>query len=212
MNGASFDGKHSFTDYGLYMAPKTIPLPDPKTNTVSVEGSDGQLDLSTVLTDGDVKFKNRTLELSFHAIGDGWRTKLDAFAAAVHGQRMQVVFDDDTAHYFYGRVTVDDVDDQKAYGTIKVKVDADPYRYEVAETTVSKAVSGSGTASLPNTRMWVVPSITSTGSIQLTYGGTVYQLAAGTQTVPDLVLKPGTTSVALTGTATVTFAYRKGVL
>lgn len=65
MIGVMFGNKHSYRDFGLILSSKTIPLPKPKTDLINVPGADGSIDLSTVLTDGDVKYENRSITCKF---------------------------------------------------------------------------------------------------------------------------------------------------
>ena len=69
---------------------------------------------------------------------------------------------------------------------------------------------------LTNTRMPVVPSITVSAEMTLTFTiagvGYTINLAAGSHIVPSLVLTDGETKIDITGTGSITFTYRKGAL
>ena len=69
---------------------------------------------------------------------------------------------------------------------------------------------------LTNTRMPVVPTITVSAEMTLTFTivGKDYSvtLPAGTHTIPSLVLMEGDTKIEIFGTGRVTFTYRKGTL
>lgn len=65
MNTVEFDERDSFKDFGFFLGNKTIALPELQTNIIEVPGMDGQLDLSTVLTGGKMKYKNRQIQLEF---------------------------------------------------------------------------------------------------------------------------------------------------
>ena len=60
IQGVTFGIKHSYEDFGLILSSKEIGLPTPKTESVSVIGRNGDLDLSD-----DVKFENRKLSFTF---------------------------------------------------------------------------------------------------------------------------------------------------
>ena len=60
MNGVKFGDKHTFDDWGLVLTEKSLGLPEPKTSGVEIEGADGELDTSEVLS-GEIKFSNRQL-------------------------------------------------------------------------------------------------------------------------------------------------------
>ena len=69
---------------------------------------------------------------------------------------------------------------------------------------------------LTNTRTPVVPSITVSAEMTLTFTikGKDYNvtLPAGTHTIPGLVLFEGDIEIGITGTGSATFTYRKGAL
>lgn len=148
MNGVTIDGLHSLEDYGVYLQPKSIPVPQAKITTVSIQGSDGEIDLSTALTDGNMRFENREFELGFIAIGFGEELNetLSRFMAAVHGKTHEFTFDDDAEHYYRGRWEVTDREDEKGYSVLTVAVSAEPYRYDVDLTTITKYVPPYGSA------------------------------------------------------------------
>lgn len=92
--------------------------------------------------------------------------------------------------------------------------DGDAFLFHVAESTV--IVSGSGTATLSNDFMPVVPVITTTAETTLRWpfdgesiGKTV---SAGTWEIPELELRHGDNSVSVTGEGITTFTYREGRL
>lgn len=212
MIGIKFGTKHSYDDFGLILSSKSLPFPSPKTSKVDIKGADGSIDLSTVLTDGNVKYENRKLTFVFTAIGS-WQTLTDTFAAYVHGQRMDIILDADTEHYFTGRVDVSSVKEKNpAVAEITVTVDAEPWRYDVNLTTVPSVVETTETLIITNTRRWVVPTITVSAPIQLTYEGVVYALQTGTSIIPAVILKEGNNALTFTGAANVSVAFRKAVL
>ena len=92
--------------------------------------------------------------------------------------------------------------------------DGDSFLYHVTESTV--IVSGSGTSTLMNDFMPVVPVITATAETTLRWtvdgesiGKTV---SAGTWEIPELELRHGNNTVSVTGEGITTFTYREGRL
>ena len=67
-------------------------------------------------------------------------------------------------------------------------------------------------AVLSNSRMPVMPEVTVSGDITLTYEGVGYHMEDGVYRVPELTLYEGRSRIGLTGRGTVKFAYRKGRL
>ena len=102
MRGVSFGKYHTFKDWGLIMTEKSCPIPAPKTNYISVDGRDGDIDLTTSLTD-EVKYNNRKCTFSFYTSNDNLLKRDELFQEikhALHSQKIQII-DDDEPNYFY---------------------------------------------------------------------------------------------------------------
>ena len=126
---------------------------------------------------------------------------------------VHVTFDEDLGHYYVGRASISEPQRVATAGQMSVIVDAEPFRYETTEYTVTltgaaSAVSGT----VENLRMPVSPTITVPSDCQLFHGGKIYELEAGTQTVPGLVLHDGDNTVSGTGANRISFRFRRGCL
>lgn len=119
---------------GLQLMGVQIGLPDVKTQTVSVPGADGELDLTDALT-GEPVFGNRTIKLK---LGFCPRGPFDfyAFAAAVHGQRRKLELDGRDGYYI-GRCMVGTPDTSQDRTIFDLTINADPYRLEPDETSIA---------------------------------------------------------------------------
>lgn len=213
MKGVKFGGLHSYYEWGLILSSKDIKAPKPKTKEIEVEGSDGFLDYTEYF--GGVKYENRQLSFNFskmNIVPDGFLALFSVVQNALHGQKMQVILDDDPAHYYYGRVLVNEWKSNKRVGEIVIEVDAEPYKYKVAETMISQDVTGAAEIVLTNSKMPVVPEITTTAAMTIAFDGFTAAVQAGTFRLPELQLKEGQNRVSVTGTGTISFAYREGSL
>ena len=198
--------------YGLIVAPYEIPMPLPRTDYVEIPGKDGSLDLSEAF--GRVLYSDRVIPITLYAVG-AYDANVSAFVNTVHGKRKQITFSKDPTYYYNGRVSVVSFTKQDGYCEIGLEITAEPYKLEQTETSVSR--SKNGTVTLKNGRMPVVPTITNTqeATITFTYNGASVQatLAAGTHTVPTLVLGENETkSVTVASTGKTTFKFRKGAI
>ena len=213
MSDIRFGTKWARADYGLIVAPYVIPMPEPQMNFVEIPGRDGALDLSEAF--GTVRYADRIIPLTLYARAP-FDATVSAFAADVHGRRMNVIFDREPTFYYDARVTLEDVERHAGYCELSIKCRAKPYKMEHFETTITVLPTGSVTATLTNTRMPVVPMISVSAEMTLafTIGLIDYTvtLLAGTHVVPSLVLSEGDTEVEITGTGSITFTYRKGAL
>lgn len=213
MSDIRFGTKWAHADYGLIVAPYAIPMPEPQTSFVEIPGRDGALDLSEAF--GTVRYADRIISLTLYA-----RAPFDAlvstFAADVHGRRMNVILDRDPTFYYDARITVEDVERHAGYCELSLECRARPYKLEHFETAITVLPSGSATVTLTNTRMPVVPTITVSAEMTLTFTllgkDYIVNLSVGTHIIPSLVLLEGDTAIEITGTGRITFTYRKGAL
>lgn len=124
----TINGKRNM-DWGLDFLGKTISAPEIKKNTVDIPLRDGIIDLTEDM-DGIVRYKNRTIEMRFEIRAkriDWPHLQMELFNA-YHGQRVEVIFDDDSDHYWTGRASVSAIEDHTSTAGIKVIVDAEPFR------------------------------------------------------------------------------------
>ena len=215
-----FDGKDTYTEYGLLLAGKSISLPEVRTNMIDVPGRDGLIDASEVLA-GEVTYKNRTIKLKLIGVdtlsGKKWPATISDFCNKVHGKRVKVTFPEDTTHYYSGRCSVGQVELVKMMQAIPVTVDCDPWKYKNAKTTVSR--SDLSTAykqlSLPNERRPVIPTITVAQDTTLLWGSSTINISAGDHIMPAIRLAAGSNTLkakVASGTGSITVTYQEASL
>lgn len=213
MKGIKFDNFHSFTEWGLILSEKDIKSPKPKTKEVDIAGGDGVLDYTEYF--GGVKYENRQLSFKFakmNIVPDEFLALFSVVQNALHGKKMKAVFDDDLDHYYIGRVLVNEWKANKRIGEITIEVDAEPYKYSMTETVVTQAISGTQSILLTNSKMPVVPTITTTAAMTIAFGGYSVAVQAGTFRIPELQLAEGQNAVTVSGEGSITFRYRQGSL
>lgn len=189
-----------------------------RTQFVEVPGRDGELDLSTALTDGAPRYGNRTLTATLER-SDGTRMEReDAINTMVNwldGWRMDVRLPDDDTHYLTGRVHVEKLYSDMAHAAVSVTVICDPWRYNNHETVLTMAAGADVLpVRLPNTgRKTVVPLIQITGgTINLVAGSYSWALGAGTYQLPDLIVPQGGLDITYSGSGELRVSYREAVL
>lgn len=214
MKGIKFGNYHSYNDFSLILSSKTIGTPSPKTEEIDIPGGDGVLDLTEFF--GEVKYSNRELSFEFSTMvpQDEFMDLFTRVQNALHGQKMQIVLDDDAEWYYIGRITVSEWKAEKSIGKLTIDCDCEPYKYRLADTTLTRAVNNATTQiTLTNSgRKRVVPLITTDAEMKIAFTGYSGTFSAGTFTIPELVLHEGKTIVKVTGTGNISFAYREGVL
>ena len=216
MRGVQFDEYHTAEDWDLILNSKKIDPPTPKHITVSVDGRDGDLDLSDVLT-GEVKYENREISFTF-LLCEGsqvWREeRITEIINYIHGKKLMITEPDDPDHYFIGRCSVSDIHNDKAYASFSVSANCEPYRYFNGE--INRIINPTATPVdivLTNTgRKTLTPTIIVSESVNLTINNVSVALSAGTYKLTELLLRTGNTIVTVKGSGTVTFNYREAVL
>jgi len=193
MIGFTINGKHSYSDYGMILQnPRQITPPIPKTHYVTVPGRSGQLDLTEALT-GRVEYESRTLRLELGGMKSDWLSFFTKFLNEVHGKEVQIIFDNDSTHYFLGRTLVLDQFEKVArLGLFTMEVLCEPYRYDVIPYTYTGTVTSQTTVTIPKSMMPVLPEITCTietgNTLSVKNGGKTYTLKNGVQRIRELTL------------------------
>lgn len=215
MKGIMFGNYHSWNDFQLILASKTIGTPSPKTETIEIPGGDGVLDLTEFF--GQTKFSNRNLSFEFSSvvIPSDFMSLFSMVQNALHGKKLSIILDDDPGWYYNGRISVSEWKVDRNIGKLTIDCDCEPYKYQISTTAITKAISGSLTFELPNSKKRVVPEVkvTSASGLTITFGsGKVWTLAAGSYLLPELELVEGNNPVTVAGTGSITFTYRQAKL
>ena len=215
MKGVTFGNLHSYRDLKLLLNSKEIGSPEVKVKKIDIEGADSSLDLTDFF--GEAKFENVTHKFQFSTIVPQaqFLSLFSTVKNALHGKKMRVILDDDPLFYYVGRCSVSGFTNEKNVGMVSVECDCEPYKYKAAKTVVSKAINGTETISLTNSRKRAVPEvvIASEGSIRIEYqGSNIWDLGSGSYTLPELELVEGANAVKLTGVGTVTITYQEAGL
>ena len=215
MQGIRFGNYHSFNDLRLILATKTMGTPSPKTETIDIPGGDGVLDLTEYF--GDTKYNNRNLSFEFSTMvpKSDFMAVFSAVQNALHGKRMAITLDEDPDWYYTGRISVSEWKAEKNIGKLTIDCDCDPYKKQSKPTVITRAVAGTETIILPNSRKRTVPEVVidSAAGLNIAFGlGNVWDLGNGSYTLPELELAEGDNPVAVTGTGTITFTYTQGKL
>lgn len=177
---------------------------------------DGPIDFTEALT-GDVQYGQRPLTVRLES-SEGTRLErraiIEKMINQLHGRRCKIWLPDDPGHYVTGRLKIKEEYNDLAHAAVIVTASCAPWRYENDETIISVELSAEARdVTLTNNRRTVYPMLTVEGEATLVDGGSTYQLSAGTYTLAGLKLAAGEErTLRVSGTGSVTFAYRKAVL
>ncbi len=193
-----------------------FPTPQSQRNTITVPGRNSPIRFTEAL--GRVAYQPRSFDMTFSMLGD--RSDYDRLVSAVvnqfAGQLCRVTLTEDPTLYALGTLEADPVyDPLTGKGQLVLScTDGDAFLYYVEETVES--ITGSGTITLHNDYMPVVPVITTTAETTLrwTLDGEAFHktINTGTWEIPELELRHGNNAVSVTGEGTTTFTYKQGRL
>jgi hypothetical protein len=206
---------HGWTLTGCYLSPA-----EQKTNFVDIPGGDGSLELSTVLTDGIPKYKDRTLTVTLECSAGTRLTRESTIKAMINqldGMSLDIKLPDDTAHYITGLVHVAREYNDLAHAAVTLTAICKPWKWATAEKQASLTVGNeTKTLTLTNSgRRPVVPTLIVSGPpipLEFEYNGATISLTPGTYQWPELLLTPGSHTLTVTGNGGLIVKYREAVL
>jgi hypothetical protein len=214
MKGIRFGGLHTYDDLHLILSKKEIGSPAVKTKKIDVEGADGELDLTEFF--GEPKYENVRHKFEFSTIIPQamFITQFSDIKNALHGKKLKIILDDEPGAYYVGRLFVSNFTDEKGIGKVTIEADCEPWKYKAAPTVISQTFTETATITLANARKRAVPEvqIETADKLRLAFGFNVWDLGAGSYTLPELELVEGENVVEVTGTGTITFTYQEGDL
>lgn len=215
MKGIRFGELHSYDDLNLILTSKELGAQKVKSKKLDIEGADGSLDMTDFF--GAPRYEDVTHKFQFSTIlpQNQFISQFSTIKNAIHGKKMRIILDDDPLFYWLGRCYVSGFTSEKGVGKVDVDCDCEPYKYRLAKTVVTHAVSGTQAIRLTNGKKRAVPEVTiqTDASLTIVFGsGNVWDLSSGSYTLPELELAHGENVVTVTGTGTITFTWQEGDL
>ena len=187
-----------------------LSAPSYRRSTLTLPGTDGDLDLSDTLT-GRVIYNSRTFTARLE-LSEGTRRSRDALISkylnTFDGTEQQIMLPDDRSHFITGRLSISVQYSDHAHACINVSAACDPWRYCVdrcvflldspngtddpdAEPVFTSAVIVNGG------RAPVQPMFRADGGdVILSAGSYRFTVADGSQrTIPDIMFYPGSNTL-----------------
>lgn len=231
-SGIWFDEVHTCKDWGLKLISMAIPMPETKTNYLEIPGANGAVDLTEVLT-GDASYNNREgIEFVFESVGDyvDWHSLTSKIANYLHGRKRKIIIDSDPNYYYVGRMVLDSQKTDEVMNHIVITGTTNPFKYEKTSSTEpwfwdsfsfidgiirnygNLQVNGNLSLKIYGRRMRIVPDITVSAAMDVTYLGKTYHLSKGKNKIYDIHLSEGENILKFTGNGTISIDYRGGSL
>lgn len=134
----TIDGETAYTydTWGILLAHVDFGFPEVKGNFITIDGRDGDLDLTDSL-DGMAHYENRQVFIEFMipvVPYGGYLGKVSQVATFLHGKKAEVVFDADKGYKFIGRCSVEAYDREINVGKFSVVLDCEPFKVPVYGT------------------------------------------------------------------------------
>lgn len=226
------NGTDLFEKYKAVLSQRhSVQPPEPKTFYKDIPGADGSADLSKAVS-GRITYNRREITMDFQSEHreNQWPTVMSEILKEFHGKEGRVVFDDDPAYYYFGRMDVSGYERNRTFGKFTIRVNAEPYKYEkfsslepwtwdsfnlrngIIRNYRNIPVDGTKVLNVQGTERWVVPVFIVEGDISLTHEGKTYPLKPGKSKIYSIVIEQGMNTFRFTGKGTVSLDYRGGKL
>lgn len=229
--GLTIDGIHT-SEFGLQMLSMYIPLPDCKTNYISVPGASGSIDLSEI--DGQVYYEDRSgLNFEFVLLdGDYERFSVVVMEIGMllHGKKLKIIPDNDLGYYYMCRIEVDMKKSDPVMSILTLTGTAEPFKYDLVasdedwlwdpfdfetgiireymnlvidETNRSITILGAGKPAVPEF------IVTESANLSVIYGGKTYHMfIPGTYRFPAIRIGEDDVKLEFSGSGRLSIRYR----
>lgn len=131
---------HSYRTFNLLPHKKpVITAPEIQSNgIIDVPGMDGGIDPTQAL-DGVVHYRMREIEAEYVYIGrrEDWDAVYHELLAAVHGQNIKIILDEDPSGYYEGRLIVEEpeYDDEKEEQFLTISGTLQPFKWAFTDSS-----------------------------------------------------------------------------
>ena len=131
-----FDNYNTYSDWGFFLVTKVIEPPKPKVYKVEIPGGSGDLDITESVF-GGIAYNDRKITMKFRAIGPQnlWTALKTNILSAIHGRRMQMIFNDELSYYYEGRVEITNFHYNFDVAEMEVEADCNPFKFEISKLT-----------------------------------------------------------------------------
>lgn len=210
-------GNYDTAAHGWTLTECTLSDPEQKLEYVEKPGGDGSWDMSTVLSDGIPRYKPRELKVVLECSKGSREERGQEISRMVNrldGFEWHTILPDHPDHYLVGRLHVAKTFHKIPHSCVTVTATVETWFYSSREKVIEvTAATEKQTYIFENEgRQVVVPQLTCSGNIQLTYGDESIQLGTGTFVWPALLLRPGEHTITYAGTGTLQLRFREAVL
>ena len=230
MNGITFNGKHSYDDYDLFIMSKSIQSAAKKKIKIDVPFMNGSYDFSTLGSNGEVVYSQREISIKFGMFTRNRKLLYMKYSKILEwlqdtGQQ-KLIFDEIKDYYFMAEVeSVPTFQEIIMFGELEVKFIADPFKvgvdfalnniwdtFNFEEDYLQNSdydIVGTKTITLYNPGRLVMPVINVTSAMTLTYNSKTYNLIIGDNKLYGLKIVNGANTIIINGTGHIKILFKK---
>lgn len=233
--GLTFNDKHSFTNFGLYIEEKKINLPSKKKIKDSVPYRNSSYDFSTVGSDGDIVFNDRNIPvkllLSKTTMYDLYSLYTAVSEWLLGAGQNKLIFDFMPGYFFLAEVEdAPDFDEFIDNGDLSINFVCKPYKYStelygdllwnnvdfllpdyIQPTKFNVNGTLTVTIGLPGSHS-IVPNVIVDSNMSCKLNNYTANFTTTSSKDYQFKLKPGMNTIQITGTGDIDFQFRKEVL
>jgi len=212
---ATINGTNMLTTYKMELLDYDTGSPVALTKYIEVPGRPGLLD-ATLALNGKVNYSTRPIMIMFH-IRDIKTAEYMALKSTLmklfNGTESKVVFSPDPDWYYKGRFKLEFERENNVTAKVTFTCD-EAFPYKLEEYTVEYDMTSSSYR-YPQGKTYNGPvTFTTNKAASVSYKGTVYQLVAGENVIPEIHFTSGSNTVRfnLSEATTITLTYERGEL
>lgn len=230
--GFLFADNHSYGEFGVWLQSKSIQPPSKKKIKESVPFMDGSYDFSTVGSNGEATYTERTITVVL-GLPTRKKNKLHVLYSQLlewlSADQNELIFDDIPDYYFMAEVeSASTFEETRLFEKLTVTFTAEPFKIGVDYAAGNRwdtfnfeedylqdssyDVVGSKTIILYNPGRPVTPVINCSVNMTVTVNGTVYNMLAGDNSPYGLKIQPGGNNIGVVGNGSIDILFRKQVL
>jgi len=234
MNQIIFNGKKNYTDLNIMLVSFSIQSPSKKKIKVPVPFMSGSYDFSTVGSNGEIIYDERTIKAKFDLKSSNRGSLYNKYSEVLEwligvGQNELIVTDMSDYYYLAEVENAPSFEETVRHaGIMEVEFVAYPFKYgvdlvgddvwdtfnfleDIVQVNQFNVVSTS-TVSIYNSKRLVIPTINCNVAMSLVFEGITYSLVAGDNKIYGLKFKNGYNSIKINGTGIIKFLFRKVAL
>jgi predicted phage tail component-like protein len=228
-----FNNKKSFDDFKLFLENFNISAPSKKKIKESVPFMNGSYDFSTVGSNGETVYEERTIKVRFNLKEKDRNGLYNRYSSVLEwlmgSGQSKIIFTDMPGYYFLGEVeSAPDFEEVvRRRGILEVEFVCDPYKYGIGNygdllwndvdfyapdyiQQTSFTVSGAKTVNIgiPGSHT-IVPKVVCNSNMICTVNGYTTTFTSNKSLDWQFKLKPGLNNIQISGTGSIDFQFQK---